>query len=62
MRVKYLSNSSKLKQGDLLGPTSTPKVKGSLREHIDFWVTIGTDSMVLEIIKEGYKIPCLLLV
>ena len=53
MRGKYLSDSSQLKQGDLFGPTSTPKVKGILRTHIDFWVTIGTDSMVLEIIKEG---------
>ena len=49
MRVKYLSDSSQLKQGDLFGPTSTPKVKGSLREHIGFWVSIGTESTVLEV-------------
>ena len=60
MKVKYLSNSSwdpQLRQEDRLGPISTPKVKGRLREHIDFWVAIGTNSTILEVIREGYKIP-----
>ena len=60
LKVKYSSNSSfdpQSKQEVRLGPISTPRVKGRLKEHIDFWVAIRTNSTILEVIREGYKIP-----
>ena len=33
------------------------KVKGRLRSHVQFWEEIGAYSNILDIIKNGYKIP-----
>jgi hypothetical protein len=32
-------------------------VRGRLRQHIDFWRSIGTYQYILDVIENGYKIP-----
>ena len=32
-------------------------VKGNLLKHVDFWVNIGTPKYILDLIKEGYRLP-----
>ena len=32
-------------------------VKGRLKQHIEFWKSIGTNKKILNIIENGYKIP-----
>ena len=34
-------------------------VKGQLKKSVEFWEQIGTSKFILEVIKEGYKIPLL---
>jgi hypothetical protein len=37
--------------------SSSDKVKGRLRSHVQFWEHIGAYDNILDIIKNGYKIP-----
>lgn len=32
-------------------------VKGNLAKHLDFWVNIGTSKFILDVIKDGYRLP-----
>ena len=32
-------------------------VKGSLRNHLDFWLKINSNQYVIDVIKNGYKLP-----
>ena len=34
-----------------------PIVKGRLREHVSFWEKIGANKVVLDTVREGYRIP-----
>ena len=36
---------------------NTVKVKGSLRSHLDFWLKINANQYVINVIKEGYRLP-----
>jgi hypothetical protein len=35
-------------------------VKGRLKKSVEFWERIGTSIFILDVMKEGYKIPLLL--
>lgn len=37
-------------------PATTPRMKNRLREHLDFWTSIGTSSLVLEWITTGFPL------
>ena len=34
-----------------------PRVKGRLREHVSYWESVGANPTILDILREGYKIP-----
>lgn len=34
-----------------------PNVKGQLKQHISFWESIGTNSEILSILRDGYQLP-----
>lgn len=39
------------------GVTSNIVVPGSLKNHIQFWRSIGSSQFILDVIDEGYRIP-----
>ena len=39
------------------GVSSNVVVPGSLKNHIQFWRSIGTSQFILDVIDEGYRIP-----
>ena len=39
------------------GVSSNFVVPGSLKNHIQFWRSIGTSQFILDVIDEGYRIP-----
>ena len=46
--------------GDSLGTSnffSQPTVRGRLKLCFDFWHSIGTSQFILNVIRQGYKIP-----
>jgi len=50
----------KKKKSDFQDKMSSQNVKGSLRKNIDYWENeIKANNAILEIVKNGYKIPLL---
>ena len=47
--------------GDISGSSKLPvqscQVRGRLKQHIQFWETIEAPELILNTIREGYKIP-----
>ena len=35
----------------------SPSVKGSLKEHYNFWAEIGSNQYILDVIQNGYRLP-----
>ena len=55
LKVKYIPCLSDLEE--VFSLQGTPNVKGRLKNNVKFWESIGTNRTILDIIRNGYKIP-----